>query len=46
MPSIKSYYGRKGYLVTITDPDENAFIVEKDSGDWLDWRERCGPRTK
>ncbi|MFD2409162.1 S-layer homology domain-containing protein [Paenibacillus rhizoplanae] len=25
----KSYYGRKGYLVTITDPDENAFIVEK-----------------
>ncbi|MFD2882029.1 hypothetical protein ACFTAO_49370 [Paenibacillus rhizoplanae] len=29
MPSIKSYYGRKGYLVTITDPDENAFIVEK-----------------
>lgn len=25
----KSYYGRKGYLVTITDPDENAFIVDK-----------------
>ncbi|OMF98118.1 S-layer homology domain-containing protein [Paenibacillus sp. FSL R7-0337] len=25
----KSYYGRQGYLVTITDPDENAFIVDK-----------------
>ncbi|MEK3718752.1 S-layer homology domain-containing protein [Paenibacillus sp. FSL R7-0333] len=25
----RTYYGRKGYLVTITDPDENAFIVEK-----------------
>lgn len=25
----KSYYGRQGYLVTITDPDENAFIAEK-----------------
>ncbi|WP_405106141.1 S-layer homology domain-containing protein [Paenibacillus sp. FSL K6-1217] len=28
----KSYYGRQGYLVTITDPDENAFIAEKARG--------------
>ncbi|MEK5035248.1 S-layer homology domain-containing protein [Paenibacillus sp. FSL R7-0302] len=28
----KSYYGRQGYLVTITDPDENAFIAEKAQG--------------
>ncbi|NQX46908.1 S-layer homology domain-containing protein [Paenibacillus tritici] len=28
----KTYYGRKGYLVTITDADENAFIAEKAQG--------------
>lgn len=28
----KTYYGRQGYLATITDPDENAFIAEKAQG--------------
>ncbi|WP_341346390.1 S-layer homology domain-containing protein [Paenibacillus sp. FSL H3-0469] len=28
----RTYYGRQGYLATITDPDENAFIAEKARG--------------
>ncbi|MEK3832840.1 MULTISPECIES: S-layer homology domain-containing protein [unclassified Paenibacillus] len=28
----RTYYGRKGYLATITDPAENAFIAEKAQG--------------
>ncbi|WP_340020814.1 S-layer homology domain-containing protein [Paenibacillus sp. FSL K6-1096] len=29
---LRTYYGRQGYLATITDPDENAFIAEKAQG--------------
>ncbi|MEK4045632.1 S-layer homology domain-containing protein [Paenibacillus sp. FSL H8-0048] len=28
----RTYYGRQGYLATITGPDENAFIAEKARG--------------
>lgn len=29
---LRTYYGRQGYLATITGPEENAFIAEKAQG--------------